>query len=153
MPWHLTRWSIGGLCSSLLVLFFADLAFAQTPTFPYDIATVMKGFEGEWGYVASKPADSWFGTGLADGAGACGAPKALKLSFRDEPEPGAAAGQWRLRIRPEQPSGMPVVKVEQAETWQRITTSILDDRQIWEKDGDTLKMLSHDTWLTFVRCP
>jgi hypothetical protein len=117
-----------------------------------DAAVALAMFEGEWGFTSSEPADSWFGVGFSDGAGACGAEKALNLDIREET---LSDGTRLLTLRrhPNAEFGVTAVMLDVIDDdHARLTTRLFDEEELFDRNGDLLTVVRGSTRLDFERC-
>jgi hypothetical protein len=140
------RWGFGGL----FLLAFMSIARAQN--LPPEDVTILKSFEGQWSFASSDPAQAG-ALAFGNGIGACGAEKDLRLNFREEVESDGTRF-WVLRRRKDAPLGSTVIKIEQDGASYRVMASFMGIREIWEKQGDRLKVSGFPSGTSFVfkRC-
>lgn len=140
------RWGLGGL----FLLTFMSIARAQNLP-PEDVA-ILKSFEGQWSFASSEPAQAG-ALAFGNGVGACGAKKALRLNFREEIESDGTRF-WILRRQKNASVGSTVIKIEQDGASYRVMSSFMGIREIWEKQGDRVKVSGFPSGTSFVfkRC-
>jgi hypothetical protein len=137
------------VASALLAVVYI---FASPADWSYpDAVAALGAFEGEWGFTSSEPADAWMATAYREGAGACGAEKALRIDIREEADPDGA-GELRLRIHPEQSLGSAVESLELDGASARLTATFLGDAQVYERSGPSLTVIHGSERLSFRRC-
>lgn len=114
-------------------------------------------FQGEWGLASVNADDTFWGEAVAgsfaeDGKGACGTEGALNLDIREEAlEDGTRF--LMLRKHPDAEWGAVILTLDVTnDDRATLTAKLLDDTEVYERNGDALTLVSPYARLSFERC-